>query len=258
MSKHMLIPDCQVKSGVDLSYLTHIGHYIVEKKPDTIIQIGDFADMESLSSYDVGKKSFEGRRYKTDIEIVQTAMSMLFKPLEDFNARARKNKEKQYTPRKVLTLGNHENRINRAVENDSKLDGTIGIDDLKYEEFGWEVYPFLEPVVIDGIAYCHYFTSGVMGRAVPNARQLAIKKHMSCSMGHVQNWDIHREVRADGKPIIALFSGSCYLHDEDYLGPQGNTYDRGIWMKHEVADGHYHPMMVSLKFLKERYERKSL
>lgn len=258
MAKHLLIPDCQVKEGVDLTYLTHIGHYIVEKKPDVIIQIGDFADMPSLSSYDVGKKSFEGRRYKTDLEIVQTAMAALFRPLEDFNAKARKNKEKQYTPRKILTLGNHENRINRAVENDSKLDGTIGINDLKYEDFGWEVYPFLEPVVVDGVAYCHYFTSGVMGRAVPNARQLAIKKHMSCSMGHVQNWDIHREVRADGKPIIALFAGSCYLHNEDYLGPQGNTYDRGIWMKHEVEDGHYHPMMVSLKFLKERYERRAV
>ena len=253
--KHCLIPDLQIKDGVDLSYLTHIGHYIVEKRPDVVIQIGDAADMPSLSSYDVGKKSFEGRRYKSDIESAQRGMELLWSPLNEFNARQRKNKEKQYNPRRVLTLGNHENRITRAVESDPKLDGTIGLSDLKYEEYGWEVYPFLEPVVIDGIAYCHYFTSGIMGRAVPNARQLAIKKHMSCSMGHVQNWDIHREVRADGKPIIALFSGSCYLHDEDYLGPQGNTYDRGIWMKHEVADGHYHPMMVSLKFLKERYER---
>ena len=254
--KHMVLSDCQVKDGVDISYLEHIGQYAVDKKPDVIVQIGDFADMPSLCSYDVGKKIFEGRRYKTDIEAAHRGMDLLLRPIQEFNVKARKNKEKQYNPRLVLTLGNHEERILRAIEKDSKLDGTIGIEDLGYEDYGWEVYPYLEPVVVDGVAYSHYFTSGIMGRPVPNARQLAIKKHMSCTMGHVQNWDIHREVRADGKAIIALFAGSTYLHNEDYLGPQGNSYDRGIWMKHEVSDGHYHPMMVSLKFLKERYEKK--
>lgn len=253
MSKHLLIPDCQTKDGVDLSYLTWIGHYIVEKKPDVIVQIGDFADMPSLSSYDKGKKAFEGRRYHLDIEAAHEAMSLLLAPIEDFNAKARKNKDKQYNPRMILTLGNHEDRITRAVDGDSKLEGTIGLDDLAYESFGWEVYPYLEPVVVDGIAYAHFFTSGVMGRAVPNARQLVMKKHMSCSMGHVQNWDIHRETDAQGRAIIGLFSGSCYLHNEDYLGPQGNNYDRGIWVKHEVAGGHYMPMYVSLKYLRDKY-----
>ena len=255
--KHCVIPDTQVKPGVDLSYLNHIGRYIVEKKPDVIIQIGDFADMPSLSSYDFGKKSFEGRRYKDDIEAAQLGMETLLSPIWAFNAQAKKNKEKRYKPRMVLTLGNHEDRITRAINSDPKLDGTIGLGDLQYEKFGWEVFPYLQPIVIDGIAYCHYFTSGQMGRSVTNARLLAIKKHMSCTMGHVQNWDIHREVCADGRAIIALFSGSCYLHNEDYLGPQGNTYDRGIWMKHEVESGSYHPLYVSLKYLAKKYENKS-
>ncbi len=55
MTVHAIIPDCQVKDGVDLSYLTWVGKYLAEKKPDVIVQIGDFADMPSLSSYDVGK-----------------------------------------------------------------------------------------------------------------------------------------------------------------------------------------------------------
>lgn len=253
MSKHLVIPDCQVKADVDISYLEWIGHYIVEKKPDVVVQIGDFADMPSLSSYDKGKKAFEGRRYNLDVEAAREGMTKLLAPIHAFNEKARKNKDKQYHPRLVLTLGNHEDRISRAVESDSKLDGTIGLEDLGYEEFGWEVYPYLEPVVIDGVAYSHFFTSGVMGRAVPNARQLVMKKHMSCTMGHVQNWDIHREVSADGRSIIGLFSGSCYLHDEDYLGPQGNTYDRGFWVKHQVDAGHYYPMYVPLDFVKEKY-----
>lgn len=251
--KHLVIPDVQFKPGNDPTFLRRIGQYIVEKQPDVVVCIGDFADMPSLSSYDVGKKSFEGRRYKADIEATHQGMEALLGPLHVFNAKQRRTKHTQYFPRLVLTLGNHEHRIDRVVEGDPKLDGTISIDDLKYQEYGWEVIPFLEPIVIDGIAYCHYFTSGVMGRPVPSARQLVMKKHMSCTMGHVQNWEMHREVRADGQPVLGLFSGSCYEHDEDYLGPQGNTYDRGIWMKNEVNNGHYHPMFVSLNYLEKKY-----
>ena len=75
--KHLIIPDTQVKPDVDLSYLEWIGQYIVEKQPDVLIQIGDFADMPSLSSYDVGKKSFEGRRYKDDIKAAVEGMDIL-------------------------------------------------------------------------------------------------------------------------------------------------------------------------------------
>jgi len=253
----MVIPDTQVKPDVDLSFLSWIGQYAVDKKPDKIIMIGDFADMHSLSSYDQGKKSFEGRRYKDDIAAVHSGLELLFTPMWEYNIKAKKNHEPRYKPKLYLTLGNHEDRITRAVESDAKLDGTIGLADLGYESFGFTVYPYLEVVVLDGIAYSHFFTSGVAGRAVPNARQLIMKKHMSATMGHNQNWDIHREVRADGKPILGLFAGACYLHEEEYLGPQGNTYDRGIWMKHEVDDGVYHPMYVSLNFLKDKYGTKS-
>ena len=62
MTKHLIIPDTQVKYGLDFSYLRRIGQYIIDKKPDVVVHLGDFADMESLSSYDIGKKSFEGKR----------------------------------------------------------------------------------------------------------------------------------------------------------------------------------------------------
>ncbi len=253
MTKHLVIPDVQFKPGNDPTFLRRIGQYIVEKKPDVVVCIGDFADMPSLSSYDVGKKSFEGRRYKADIEATHIGMEALLEPLREYNAKMRRTKHSLYVPRLILTLGNHENRINKVVEGDPKLEGTISIEDLKYKDYGWDVYPFLEPVVVDGVAYCHYFTSGVMGRPVASARHLVQKKHMSCTMGHVQNWEMHREVRADGTPVLGLFSGSCYEHDEDYLGPQGNSYDRGLWIKNEVNQGHYHPMFVSLEYLKKKY-----
>ena len=150
--KHLIIPDTQVKYGLDFSYLNRIGQYIVDKKPDVVVHLGDFADMESLSSYDVGKKSFEGKRYVKDIAAAKEAMDKLLGPMREFNIRAKKNKEKQYKPRLVLCLGNHEERIERAVNSDPKLEGLIKYEDLPYED--WEVHSFLKPVFIDGIAYC--------------------------------------------------------------------------------------------------------
>ena len=111
MTTHLIIPDCQIKPGHDYSYLRSIGNYIVKKRPDVIVNIGDFADMPSLSSYDKGKKSFEGRRYKHDVAAVHEAMDILLKPLRDLQARQRRNKDKVYKPRMVLTIGNHEHRL---------------------------------------------------------------------------------------------------------------------------------------------------
>ena len=58
--KHLIIPDTQVKPGHPIDHLRWAGQYAVDKKPDGIIHIGDHFDMPSLSSWDVGKKSFAG------------------------------------------------------------------------------------------------------------------------------------------------------------------------------------------------------
>lgn len=249
--KHLVIPDVQAKPDHDFTYLRAIGNYIVAKKPDVIICIGDFADMESLSSYDVGCKSFEGRSYTKDIWAAREAMDALLEPLFAEFARLKRNKEKHWKPRMVLTLGNHENRINKAVNNDRKLESLISVDDLPYQD--WEVFPFLEVVCIDGVAYSHYFTSGVMGRPITTAQALLNKKHMSCFAGHQQGRQIAYGRRADGSEMTAIICGSCYEHDEDYLGPQGNQHFRGLYVLHEVHDGSFNEMAVSISYIKENH-----
>lgn len=254
MKTYCVIPDCQVKPNVPLEHLKWAGKYIAEKKPDVIVQIGDFADMASLSSYDIGKKSFEGRKYTDDIEASKTGMLKLMSPIWEEQNRLVSNKKKQWNPELLLTLGNHEDRINTAIENDRKLEGLISVNDLKYEEFGWKVFPFKEVVVRDGIAFSHYFSSGILGRPVTSAKALTTKKHMSCIMGHVQQTEIDMsQFKGDGTPIISLFVGAFYQHNEDYLGPQGNVHHRGIWFLYEVENGCFWPHYISLNYLKNRF-----
>ena len=251
--KHLVLPDVQAKPGHDFTYLNKIGRYIVEKKPEKIICLGDFADMPSLSTYDIGKKSFEGRRYTADIKAAKDAMSALMDPIFAFNAKAKKNKEKQYAPDLILTLGNHEHRINRAVDGDPKLDGVLAMEDLGYKEFGWKVVPFLDVVVVDGIAYSHYFTSGLLGRPVTTAAACLAKKHQSCIQGHQQGLQIHTGFKADGKQLTSIIAGSCYEHNEDYMSFQGNNHWRGFLVLHDVQDGEFDTMPVSLKYINRKY-----
>ena len=209
--------------------------------------------MPSLSSYDVGKKSFEGRRYKEDITIVHRAMEKLLQPIWKYNAKAKSNHKERYNPRLILTLGNHEERISRAVNSDPKLDGTIGIEQLNYVEYGWEVYPFLEVVVLDGVAYSHYFTSGTLGRPCVSAAAQLSKKHQSCVSGHQQGLQIAMSANAAGVRLTSVIAGSCYEHNEDYMGPQGNKHWRGCLMLHSVLNGEFDLVPVPLQYLQSKY-----
>ena len=250
--KHFILPDTQIRPGDDFKFLESIGNYIVAKQPEVVIHLGDHADMPSLSSYDQGKKQFEGRRYVNDVEAAKTAMEVLWAPLEAYNTQQRKNGKKQYKPYRMLCLGNHENRINRAVDSDPKLEGVLSVKDLAYEKH-WDVKKFLEVSLVDGVAYSHYFTTGVMGRPCTTARVQLTKKHMSCVAGHQQGLQIATDGRADGTLLTSIIAGSCYEHDEDYLGPQGNKHWRGCLMLNDVHDGEFDLMPVSLRFLKNKY-----
>lgn len=254
---HMMIPDTQVKPGVPLDHLAWIGQYILDRKPDVIVHIGDHADMESLSSYDAGKASFEGRRYVADIEAANRAFDVLCKPLEDYNAHQRTVKHAQYLPERHITLGNHEHRITRAADDDPKLVGLLSLDDLNYRHHGWQVHNFLQPVCIDGVWYAHFWANPMSGRPYGGNAAGRLKQiGHTFVMGHQQTLDYAvRFLPGTGAQQFGLVAGACYLHDEDYKGPQGNAHWRGLIMLHEVdGDGSADPMFVSLDYLCRRYE----
>lgn len=253
MTTILVIPDAQIKKGVDTSHLKWLGQYIVEKQPDVIVNIGDFADMPSLSSYDVGTKAFEGRKYRDDVQAAVEGMSSLLSPLLRYNQRRLINRKKQYHPRMILTLGNHEQRIVRAINQDRKLEDLISIEDLQYKEFGWEVYPFLEVVMIEGIAFSHYFTTGTAGRPSTTANAQLNKQHCSCVAGHQQGLQIATGKRADGSLLTSIIAGSFYLHDEEYMGVQGNNHWRGALMLHNCSEGQFDLNLLPMSYLQRKY-----
>lgn len=245
--KILVIADTQCKPDEALDYMSWIGQYIYDKKPDVVVHIGDHYDFPSLSSYDKGKKSFEGRRLKADIEAGNLGMKYL----------TREFLRDGYSPRMVFCMGNHEDRFDRLKNDIPELDGFVGTDLLPLVEMGWEVYPFLKPVDIEGIFFVHYLANPMTGKPYAGTALNQLKTvGKSFVVGHKQVLDIAIRNTLDGKQQIGIINGACYPFDESYKGFQGNSHFRGITMLHEVNDGAALPMFVSLDYLKERYESK--
>lgn len=253
--KHIVIPDTQVRPGVPTDNLRWISRYIIDRRPDVIVHLGDHWDMPSLSTYDRGKLQFEGRRYKADIEAGNAGLTLLDRSISWHNQRDRKGGP--YEPRKVLLMGNHEDRIRRAIEENAWLDGLVGLHDLNTRD--WEVHDFLEVVRIDGIAYSHYFANPMTGRPYGGMASTLLKQlSHSFVMGHRQLLEFATRYDVIGRKQTGIVAGAAYLQDEDYKGPQGNHHWRGILVLHEVEDGSFDMMEVSLDYLCRRYEGCSL
>lgn len=239
----LVISDCQVKEGVDLSYLTAIGKYIVSKKPDVVVNIGDFWDFPSLSSYDKGKLSFEGRRLKADIEIGNKGMDLLLAPIKQ---------EFDYSPRMIFTLGNHEERLKRVAKDNPEMSGFIDYHLLNLSD--WEVHDFLKPVEVNGVWFTHYLQNQLTGKPLGGSALNMLKTvGQSFVVGHRQVLDIAVRPVLSGGLQIGVICGACYLHKEDYLGHTGNNHFRGITVLHNTVNGFGNPMFVDTKYLVENY-----
>jgi hypothetical protein len=250
LTTHLVIPDTQSKPGTPSEHLTWVGRYIL----DVVIHLGDHWDMPSLSSYDKGKKAMEGRRYAEDVAKGNDDLDLIIAPTRKHNAK--RLSRNTYNPRWVLLRGNHEHRIQRAIEDTAQLDGAIGYDDLHSP--GWEVHDFLKPVFIDGIGYSHFWTNA-MGRPLGGMMETRLKTiGHSFTAGHQQTLQTGmRFIHGPNGPVQqrGLVAGACYLHHEDYLGYQGNAHWRGVIVKHEVDGlGGYDLMEVSLDYLCRRFE----
>jgi hypothetical protein len=247
--KIIVIADTQCKSEESLEYLRWIGGYVASKKPDVIVHIGDHYDFPSLSSYDKGKTSFEGRRLKKDIEAGTEGLRILTEEIL---------KDPSYNPRMIFCAGNHEHRLNRLMEEEPSLDGFIKQPSEYFEDYGWEAHPFLKPVEVAGIYFCHYLANPMTGKPYGGSALTQLKNvGSSFVVGHKQCLDIAiRPILGGNMHQIVIINGACYPFDEGYKGYQGNNHFRGLIVLHEVKDGFGLPMPVSLDYMKESYLNK--
>ena len=241
----LVIADTQAKPTESLEYMLWIGKYIADIKPDVVVHIGDHYDMPSLSSYDKGKASAEGRRFVDDLNAGNKGLELLNLAI---------HKDPTYNPRKVFCKGNHEHRIDRYVEDNPELIGVIGTELLPLEAYGWEVHDFLHPVEIEDIYFVHYLANPMTGKPYSGTASSILKTvGKSFVVGHKQVLDITIRPTIDGRQQIGIINGACYPFEEKYKGVFGNVHYRGITVLTEVKEGFGLPSFVSLDYMKEKY-----
>jgi hypothetical protein len=265
---HIIVGDAHAKPGISNERFRWLGNMVVDYHvcyPDatiSVIDMGDWADMPSLSSYDIGKKSYEGRRYRQDLEAAWEARQEFGQPIADFNKAAKFAHKTRFRPRLIALGGNHdEGRINRAIELSPMLEGTINAEkDLRYADFGWKYIPYLEPYSLDGITYSHYFVSGVMGRSIGGeypAVSLIRKQLTSCVSGHSHLLDFAHRTDAHGNRIWGVFAG-CFLAEEqweDYATQANNLWWKGIVVLRNVKDGDFDIETYEISRIKELWSK---
>lgn len=213
--------------------------------------MGDQSDFPSLSSYDKGKRSFVGRTYAADVASHLEFQERLWEPVK---------RRKKKMPRRVFLEGNHEHRIERALDLSPELTNTISFDNLELSEYYNDIvrYEGTTPgqIEIDGITYAHYFIAGVSGRPMAgehHAYQLLAKQFSSCTAAHSHLADYAVRTVANGRKIHGLVAG-CFLdYPLDWAGETNKLWWRGVILKHNVEDGNYDPEFISLDRLQKEY-----
>ena len=246
MSDILVIPDSHCKPGVGNTRFAWLGKLISHRKPEYVVHLGDLWDMESLSSYDAKTIHAEGKRYRLDLEAGWDALDTL-----NDNIRG-------HRPKKRYCIGNHENRINKAVAQAPNLEGLMSFSDLSLKKFGWEQTPFLEALEINGVLFSHYFVSGVMARPIggDNLAASMIRKVMKSSIaGHIHTLDYAERTDGSGRKIQSLSAG-CFLEPgqfERYAGPANAIWRNCVCYLHDVKDGSFDLEIISIDRLKKDY-----
>lgn len=252
MSKtYILLPDQHAVSYHNHDRADWAAKLIVDIRPDVVINMGDAADLESLSSYDKGKRSFHGKSYRKDLDAHLEFQERLWEPVK---------KTKKKLPWSVFLEGNHEHRIEKALDLSPEMTGMIGFDDFEFDRYYDEIvrYDGGLPGIYksDGILFSHFFPTGISGRPIGGERpahMLLAKNGISSVAAHSHTLDFAtRRTVADGY-LNALVVG-CY---QDFINPWagsiGKFWQAGIPVLRNVEDGRFDFQWISIESLKKEY-----
>lgn len=228
---------------------------IYDVRPDYVVDLGDTADIQSLSSHDTRKpEALVHASYEADID-----------QYNDFQERVRHRVKKAKIKRPAYYghEGNHENRIKKALSFDPRLGGSrYGISfkhletDRWYDEY--HEYKNSAPSIslYDGVSYAHYIASGNYGTAMSgehHAYNLLKKRHSSTTVGHSHRRNVYFKDDAYPNPSIGLVAGCFKGREEEWAGQANKEWWKGVIVKRNIENGWYDPEFISMKRLEAEY-----
>ncbi len=201
-----------------------MGAYARVHEVDQIIQIGDFLSMDSMSTHDPNwtVRGQNKPAFKDDLASFESALLAFEEGLAGYDTD------------KHVTLGNHEDRINRFVNANPEV--TELLFEKVYElfgDFGWTYSPFGEFHFVGDVGFTHVPLS-MMGKPYGG-------KNSENAIGNDSLHDVvygHTHKRVDktfakiGHDFITIINLGCSLpdgHIEDYAKHSVTGWSYGVY-----------------------------
>lgn len=255
----LVIGDAHVEVNQNLDRFWYLGKYIADVKPDVIIQIGDFLSLDSLSSYDRNRrKTMEGQRFWKEIAAGNEALDLLEHGIEALNKQSKKAHRQRYTPTKHFIKGNHEDRLDRYLDEypiwdgeEVSLEHTLGL-----KERGWEVTDYKHHLVIDDVAFTHI---PIANNGRPVSGKYVCEKSLdlynySVVFGHTHRLSLANKHRHGGKHLQQALNCGCFFDNiPEYMKGTTTDYWRGVVMLNIYQPMRFDIDTVSLGRLRREY-----
>jgi predicted phosphodiesterase len=149
----LVVTDIHTAHDDDFKRHRALGNMILEEKPRSLIFVGDFASLDSCSSYDKVKRCSMAE----DVEAIKHAYRLIFGPLLEWSSRQRSHRHRGHDMRTVWCEGNHEEREKRIRKEDP--DGYASLIDFQSiicpPHYWDEWYDYGHVVNVNGINYTH-------------------------------------------------------------------------------------------------------
>lgn len=208
------IGDAHDKPGRDKERFKWLGRFTSEVEPDFVVQIGDWASLDSLSSHETPGSQTDAERPSFADELDSLSESLSF-----FHAQFPVG-----ACPTVITYGNHENRAVRVANNVPKQSGDLPHRlDQAFMQFRWVVKKYGEFCTIADVDFVHV-PIGTTGRDMGGEhieRTVANKALRSLVHGHTHRFNVFRCPKVGQQrsiTVVNLGTSMPYGMVEQYTG----------------------------------------
>lgn len=146
------IGDVHQKPGRSVERFKWMGRLIAERAPDHVVQIGDWATLDSMSMHDApgSRRSNERPSFVDDLECIEESLYTLHREFEPGSIPC------------TMTEGNHEYRAQRAADADPKRLGDAMIRVRQpFGRYRWSTLEYRQWFFLGGVGFCHHPTNGM-------------------------------------------------------------------------------------------------
>lgn len=229
--KIVYFTDAHNQPGMSLDRFKWLAGLVNDVKPDYLISGGDMDEIGSLSGHEKNE-TYKGK----------------LKPLlaQDLEASARMAKllkdEIKHPCQKIITLGNHEQRIKTYENNNPEIFGIAwNIYSEIWEKTGWIMHDYGAYVNIGGVKFTHapFDQNGFPVKGEACVKKVATNSTSDVVFGHLHYETRIRAHKFDTDNSVTALCAACFMpvgYRPDYVKNTRKEYDRGCYVL-MVKDG---------------------